>query len=68
MKGLVIAASLAMATTAVWAETPQERLTETTTVLTEIMQAPDGGIPQDLFSKAECVIIIPNMKKAAFVV
>jgi len=54
--------------TAMWADTPQERLTEATTVLTEIMQAPDGGIPQDLFSKAECVIVIPNMKKAAFVV
>jgi lipid-binding SYLF domain-containing protein len=32
------------------------------------MGSPDKGIPQDLLAKAECVIVIPNMKKAAFVV
>jgi lipid-binding SYLF domain-containing protein len=32
------------------------------------MSTPDKGIPQDLFGRAECVIIIPSMKKAAFVV
>jgi len=32
------------------------------------MGTPDKGIPQDLLSKAQCVIVIPNMKKAAFVV
>ncbi len=67
MRGLAIAASLALGTMA-WAESAQERLTEATTVFTEVMQTPDKGIPQDLLAKAECVIIIPNMKKAAFVV
>jgi len=67
MKKVVIAASLAISAT-MWAETAQERLTETTTVLNEIMQTPDKGIPQDLFAKAECVIILPSVKKAAFVV
>jgi lipid-binding SYLF domain-containing protein len=32
------------------------------------MATPDKGIPQDLIAKAQCVIIIPGMKKAAFVV
>jgi lipid-binding SYLF domain-containing protein len=32
------------------------------------MKTPDQGIPQDLLAKAQCVIIIPGMKKAAFVV
>ena len=67
MKGLAIAASLAMCAT-VWAETPQERLRASATVMNEIMQAPDKGIPQDLFDKADCVIVIPGMKKGAFVV
>ncbi len=67
MRGIAIAASLALAT-AVWAETAQERLTEATTVFSDVMKTPDKGIPQDLLSKAACVIVIPNMKKAAFVV
>jgi len=67
MRGLAIAASLAI-TTAVWADTAQERLTEATSVLSEVMQTPDKGIPQDLLGRAECVIVVPNLKKAAFVV
>ena len=67
MKGMVIAASLAVST-AIWADTPQERLTASATVVNEIMQAPDKGIPQDLFEKAECVIVLPGVKKGAFVV
>lgn len=67
MRGLAIVASLAL-TGAVWADTAQERLTESADVFSEIMKTPDKGIPQDLLSKAECVIIVPNVKKAAFVV
>src|ERR1051325_129323 len=67
MRGLAIAASLALAT-GVWAETAQERLTEASSVFSEIMKTPDKGIPQDLLSRADCVIILPNVKKAAFVV
>jgi len=68
MKGLAIAASLALSTSVWAADTVQERLTEATKVFTEIMGTPDKGIPQDLLSKAECVIVIPNMKQAAFIV
>ena len=68
MRGLAIAASLVITTTAVWADTAQERLTEATSVFSEIMKTPDKGIPEDLLGRAECVIIIPNLKKAAFVV
>ena len=70
MKSLVIASSLLIAS-GVWADDQpktSERLNEAASVLSEVMSTPDKGIPQDLFSKAECVIIIPNMKKAAFVV
>jgi lipid-binding SYLF domain-containing protein len=68
MKGLAIAASLILTSGAWAAETVQERLTEATKVFTEIMGTPDKGIPQDLLAKAECVIVIPNMKQAAFIV
>jgi lipid-binding SYLF domain-containing protein len=32
-----------------------------------MMAAPDKGIPLDLFNKAECIVIIPGVKKAAFI-
>ncbi len=32
------------------------------------MSTPDKGIPQELLAKAQCVVIIPGLKKAAFVI
>ena len=43
----------------------QERLEACGVVLEEIMNLPDS-IPQELLEKAECVIVIPSVKKAAF--
>ena len=43
-----------------------ERLQESAVVLSEIMNIPEDGIPRDLLRKAECIVIIPSMKKAAF--
>ena len=50
------------------AETAMERLTSSADVFQEIMGTPDKGIPQDLLAKAQCVIIIPGLKKGAFIV
>src|SRR5258707_570026 len=47
---------------------PDERLRPATAVLHEILSAPDKGIPQDLLAKAQCVMIVPGLKKAAFLV
>jgi len=51
-----------------WADTAAERLDESATVLSEVMGAPDQGIPQDLLEDAHCVIIVPSVKKAAFII
>jgi lipid-binding SYLF domain-containing protein len=45
-----------------------DRLTESHTVLKEILGMPDTGIPRDLLNKSECVVVFPSVKKAAFVV
>jgi lipid-binding SYLF domain-containing protein len=45
-----------------------KRLTESAAILTELRAAPDKGIPEELWKRAECVIVIPSMKKAAFIV
>jgi lipid-binding SYLF domain-containing protein len=45
-----------------------ERLKDAELVLTEMAGMDDKGIPMSLFAKAQCVVIIPSLKKAAFVV
>src|SRR3984893_9792565 len=45
-----------------------ERLTEASIVLSELMAAGDKGIPRDLVGKAQCAVIVPGLKKSAFIV
>ena len=45
-----------------------ERLKDAALVLTEMAGMGDKGIPTSLIAKAQCVVIIPSLKKAAFVV
>jgi lipid-binding SYLF domain-containing protein len=45
-----------------------ERLSDASAVLSEIMTAGDKGIPQDLVEKAHCAVIVPGLKKGAFIV
>jgi len=61
---------IALATPALYSqeETPDHRLRTSTAVLHEIMSAPDKGIPNDLLNKAQCMVIVPELKKAAFIV
>jgi len=44
------------------------RISDAASVLQEIMNAPDRGIPQDILSNAQCVGVIPGVKKAGFIV
>ncbi len=43
-----------------------ERLDDAASLFSEIMGTPDKSIPQDLLSKAYCVVLVPGLKKAAF--
>jgi lipid-binding SYLF domain-containing protein len=45
-----------------------EKLSEAATVLSEIRDAPDNGIPDSIWSKAHCVVVMPDLKKAGFIV
>jgi lipid-binding SYLF domain-containing protein len=45
----------------------QKRLEESGVVMQEVLNVPDN-IPQELLEKAECVIVFPNLMKAAFIV
>jgi lipid-binding SYLF domain-containing protein len=43
-----------------------DRLYESSKVVDELIKAPDSDIPKDILRKAECVAVIPALKKAAF--
>jgi SH3 domain-containing YSC84-like protein 1 len=47
---------------------PFKRLQESATVFSEVMAAPDKGIPEDMLENAHCVVIVPGMKTGAFIV
>jgi SH3 domain-containing YSC84-like protein 1 len=44
------------------------RVQEAAIVLKEIHGVPDKDIPQDLWDRAACVMVVPGLKKAAFIV
>ncbi|HYL36882.1 MAG TPA: lipid-binding SYLF domain-containing protein [Bryobacteraceae bacterium] len=44
-----------------------DRLDAAAEMMTEIMSAPDKGIPQDLLEKAQCIVVVPGVKKGAFI-
>jgi SH3 domain-containing YSC84-like protein 1 len=46
----------------------EKRFREAGLVFDEIMGAPDKGIPQDLLSRATCVAVVPDLKRAGFIV
>jgi SH3 domain-containing YSC84-like protein 1 len=43
-------------------------LKDSVVVLDALASAPDKGIPQELLAKAECILVFPNVTKAAFIV
>ena len=66
---LAIVAGLAITTSLLAIDNePAHRLGQAASVFSEIMAAPDKGIPQDLLEKAFCIVIVPGEKTAAFIV
>jgi SH3 domain-containing YSC84-like protein 1 len=45
-----------------------DRLAEAALVVDEIMAVKDKAIPQELLDKAQCVVVVPGLKKGAFIV
>src|SRR5437667_399587 len=68
MKSLVLLAAVCASTLTLSAMTSQERIKEATDVFQDVMATPDKSIPQDLLEKAQCVVIVPSLKKGAFIV
>jgi SH3 domain-containing YSC84-like protein 1 len=64
------AAALLMAATAFGQlkQSDIDKLNEAATTLRELRNTAEGGIPESIFSKAHCVVVIPGLKKAGFIV
>jgi lipid-binding SYLF domain-containing protein len=64
LPAVLLACALALPAFAANDEKETDRVKESGVVLKEILNIPDD-IPQDLLDKAECVIVLPSVKKGA---
>jgi lipid-binding SYLF domain-containing protein len=65
-------ALLTFLTTAAWAGSSARdagiaRIQTANTILSQIMEAPDRGIPDSIMSGAKCIAIVPSMLKVSFI-
>lgn len=63
--GLLTCASTAFADVS---SAEAKRLDQAATVVQELRATPDKAIPEDSWNRAECVTVIPGLKKAAFLI
>jgi len=62
---VVLAVLMGVSSVTLLAGTAAERLGESATVLKEVMNAPDQGIPEDLLNSAYCVVVGAGVKQVA---
>lgn len=71
MKKTVLTMVFALVASMSWAASDRleaiERLDKAGTVLQEIMEAPDKGIPEEVVDASKCVAVVPNMIKGGFI-
>jgi len=68
MKKLVVCFALVLMSVMAFAandEREEDRVKDAGVVMKEILNIPDD-IPQDLLDKAECIVVLPSVKKGAF--
>ena len=64
---LIAGATLLPFTVSAASDAPK-RLQSAAQAFKEVMGIPDKSIPQELLNKAECIVIVPDLKKGAFIV
>jgi lipid-binding SYLF domain-containing protein len=65
---MILVATLAIVPLLAKGNDSVKRLNEAAAVFSEIMAAPDKGIPQDMLANAHCIVIVPSLKTAAFLI
>jgi lipid-binding SYLF domain-containing protein len=66
--GVVLIAASALAFAADTKRDADKLLSESAAVFTEINNVPDKGIPQDILDRAQCIGVVPGLKRAGFIV
>jgi len=71
VKKIILCAALLSLASSAWARSDREatddRLDHAGHVLSEIMAAPDKGIPEEVLEHARCVAVVPHLLKGGFV-
>jgi lipid-binding SYLF domain-containing protein len=68
MKAIILVTAFAFSLASVLAgEAEEKRIKAAAETLSEIMQTGDKAVPQELFNKASCAVIVPGMKKGGFI-
>ena len=65
---IILVSTLAIAPLLAKDNEPAKRLDEAAAVFSEVMAAPDKGIPQELLENAHCIVIVPDLKTGALIV
>src|SRR5437763_1513371 len=65
---MILAATLAIGPLLAKDNENTKRLAEASAVVSEVMAAPDKGIPEEMLANAHCIVIVPSLKTAAFLV
>ena len=68
MKHLILVAAIALTPLMAKDQEPAKRLDSAASVFSEVMGAPDKGIPQEMLEHAHCIVIVPDLKTGAFIV
>ena len=71
MKKFIMCVALVGMSFPVWAATDREatvdRMDHAGRVMSEIMAAPDSGIPEEVLEHAKCVAVVPHLLKGGFI-
>jgi len=65
---LIIVTALALTPLLAMDKESTKRLEESAAVFSEVMATPDKGIPQEMLENAHCIVIVPALKTAAFLI
>ncbi len=68
MKCMIIAVLAAGSSLLLAESDAPKRLDVAASTFKDVMGIPDKSIPQDLMNKAQCIIIVPDLKKGAFII
>ncbi len=64
---LVFVFSFVISTSAKISQAEKERISSAIDVLNQLLDTPDKSVPKDILGKSECIMVIPSVKKGAFV-